>query len=66
MKLVYTVRNKLCFCHYLVVQFYLWFKLYFSLCWGTVMFDNEFDTMEIKIKPRIKLNHDIYNSILNY
>ena len=30
------------------------------------MFDNEFDTMENKIKPRIKLNHDIYKSILNY
>ena len=26
------------------------------------MYDNEFETKEIKFKPRIKLNHNIYNS----
>ena len=46
--------NKLCFCHYLVVQFYLWFKLYFPLCWGTVMFDNEFDTIPCRIRHYVE------------
>ena len=26
---------------YVVVQFYPWFKFYFSLCLGLVMYDNE-------------------------
>ena len=34
---------------YVVVQFYPWFKLYFSLIWGMVMYDNEFETKENKI-----------------
>ena len=29
-------------CIYVVVQFYPWFKLYFPLFWGMVMYDNEF------------------------
>ena len=51
----------------------LWFNFIFGLnyiflCVGVKlcnMFDNEFETTENKIKPRIKLNHDIYTSILN-
>ena len=27
-----------------VVQFYPWFKFYFPLFWGLVMYDNEFKT----------------------
>ena len=34
---------------YLVVQFYPWFKFYFPLFWGMVMYDNEFKTKENKI-----------------
>ena len=29
---------------YVVVQFYLWFKFYFFLFYGMVMYDNEFKT----------------------
>ena len=32
-----------------VVQFYPWFKFYFPLFLGTVMYDNEFETKENKI-----------------
>ena len=39
-----------------MVQFYPWFKFYFLLFLGMVMYDNEFETKEIKCKPRIKLN----------
>ena len=34
---------------YVVVQFYLWFKFYFPLFLGMVMYDNEFETKENKI-----------------
>ena len=34
---------------YVVDQFYPWFKFYFPLFCGMVMYDNEFDTKEIKI-----------------
>ena len=34
---------------FVVVQFYPWFKCYFPLFWGMVMYDNEFKTKEIKI-----------------
>ena len=27
---------------YVVVQFFPWFKFYFSLFWGMLMYDNEF------------------------
>ena len=42
-----------------VVQFYPWFKFYFPLCWGMVMYDNEFKTKEnkIKIKGKIEPQH---------
>ena len=33
-----------------VVQFYPWFKFYFPLCWGLVIYDNEFKTKENKFK----------------
>ena len=42
-----------------VVQFYPWFNLYFLLFFGMVMYDNEIKQKKIKIKPRIKLNHNI-------
>ena len=32
-----------------VVQFYPWFKFYFPLCWGLVMYDHEFKTKENKL-----------------
>ena len=32
-----------------VVQFYLWFKFYFLLFLGIVIYDNEFETKENKI-----------------
>ena len=34
---------------YVVVQFYPWFKFYFLLFLGMVMYDNEFETLENKI-----------------
>ena len=34
---------------YIVVQFYPWFKFYFPLFLGMVMYDNEFETKENKI-----------------
>ena len=34
---------------YVVVQFYPWFKFYFLLFLGMVMYDNEFETKEKKI-----------------
>ena len=46
------------------VQFYPWFKFYFPLFLGMVMYDNEFETKENKIKPRIKLNHNIHRNKL--
>lgn len=33
-------------------------KFYFPLFWRMVMYDNEFQSKENKIKPRIKLNHN--------
>ena len=34
----------------IVVQFYPWFKIFFLFFfWGIVMYDNEFETKEIKI-----------------
>ena len=32
-----------------MVQFYPWFKFYFPLFWGMVMYDNEFKTRGNKI-----------------
>ena len=34
---------------YVVVQFYPWFKFYFSLFWAMVKYDNESETNENKI-----------------
>ena len=44
-----------------VVQLCPWFKFYFPLFLGMVIYDNEFKTRKIKFKPRIKLNHNITN-----
>ena len=43
-----------------MVQFYPWFELCFLLFLGIVIYDNEFETKEKKIEPRIKQNHNIY------
>ena len=45
---------------YVVVQFYPWFKFYFPSCLGIVMYDNEVRTKGNKIKPTMKLNHNLY------
>ena len=37
-----------------VVQFYLWFKFYFPLFLGMVMFDNEFETKENSRRVLVK------------
>ena len=34
---------------YVVVQFYPWFKFYYLLFWGMVMYDNHFETKKNKI-----------------
>ena len=49
---------------YDVVQFYPWFKFYFLLFMGMVMYGDEFETKENKFKPRIKLNHNIYIDVM--
>ena len=40
---------------YVVVQFYPWFKFYFPLFLGMVMYDNEFKTKENKIRTKDKI-----------
>ena len=47
---------------YVVVQFCPWFKFYFFLFLGRVMYDDEFETMKNNITPRIKLKNNIYDS----
>ena len=42
-----------------VVQFYPWFKFYFTFLLGKVMYDNEFKTKQNKIKTKDILNHNI-------
>ena len=49
----------------------LWFNfilgsnfILFCFCFlGIVMYDNEFETKELKFEPRIKLNHNICNEL---
>ena len=41
--------QQLLFGVYVVVQFYPWFKFYFLLFLGMVMYENEFQTKENKI-----------------
>ena len=38
-----------CTCINVVVQFCPWFKFYFLLFWGMVIYDNEFETKKNKI-----------------
>ena len=41
-----------------VVQFRLWFNLFYSFFWGILFrYDNEFEKREIKFKTRTKLNY---------
>ena len=44
-----------------VVQFYPWFKFYFPLFLGMVMYDNEFETKEnnIRINENIEYTHTL-------
>ena len=44
---------------YVVVQFYPWFKLYFLLLWGIVMYDSEFETKENKTSTKDKIEPGI-------
>ena len=45
---------------YVVVQFYPWFKFYLILFLGKVMYDiMSLKQKKMKIKPKIKLNHNI-------
>ena len=43
---MHTTTQKL---GYVVVQFYRWFKFYFTLLLDIVMYSNEFETKENKI-----------------
>ena len=49
----------LCVVYNVVVQFYRWFKFYFPLFWGTVMYDKECKTKgnEIYTKDNIEPQH---------
>ena len=40
---------------YVVAQFCPWFKFYFLLFLGMVMYDNEFETKEYKIQTKDKI-----------
>ena len=40
---------------YVVVQFSYWFEFYCPLFWGMVMYDNQFETKEIKIQTKDKI-----------
>ena len=44
-----------------MVQFYPWFKFYFPLFLGMVMYDNEFETKEnnIRINENIEYTHTL-------
>ena len=42
---------------YVVVQFYSWFKVCFSLVLGMVTYDNEFETKENENKDKIEPRH---------
>ena len=50
---------------YVVVQFYPWFKFYFPLFCGMVMYDNEFKTNKIQTKEKIEPQHIYYSSVMN-
>ena len=45
---------------YVVVEFYPWFKFYFPLFWGMVMYDNEFITKRNKIWTKDKIEQQHY------
>ena len=45
---------------YVMVQFYPWFKFYFSLFKPTIVDYHTPKQRKIKFKPRIKFNHNIY------
>ena len=59
-------NQKLLLMVYVVFQFYLWFKYYFPLFLGMVMYYNEFKQRKTKFEPRIKLNHNMYLYCKNY
>ena len=45
-----------------MVQFFPWFKIYFPMFFGMVMYDNGLKQKKIKFKPWIKLIYNIYNA----
>ena len=49
---------------YVVVQFYPWFKFYFPLFLGMIIYDNEFEKKENKIRTKDKIEpQHIHRSI---
>ena len=58
----YLSRSTLVWVYVVVVQFYPWFKFYFPLFLGIVMYDNEFKTKEngIETKDKIEPQHIRY------
>ena len=42
-----------------MVQFYPRFNFYFPLDFCIVMYDNDIEQKQMKIEPKIKLNHSI-------
>jgi len=47
---------------YVVVQFYLWFKLYSPLFWGMGMCEMSLKQTKMTFEPRMKLNHNVYHN----
>ena len=53
--------------YYVVVQFYPWFKFYFLLFWGMVMYDDESGTKEKKTQTKDKIEpQHIYTVITGH
>ena len=52
-----------------MAQYYPWFTFYFPLFWGMVMYDNEFETKENKIKTTDKIErqhtHNRIHRVIN-
>ena len=57
--IIYIIKENFFYHVYVVVQFCPWFKFYFLLFWGMVIYDNEFETKKNKIwtKDKIEPQH---------
>ncbi len=58
--MICNLFSKTYLCIYVVVQFCPWFKFYFPLFLGMVMYDSELKQRKIKLEPEIKLEPNIY------